>query len=352
MSESDDHDDNPEGGTNGHKVNGHKLPNLGGLLGRPATAEMDTELPGDLPFDMEAAQRALTPLQAEIPEDAFTAPILGTERQGGGIVIGSGGLILTIGYLVVEAESVAVLDGEGRPTEAEVLAYDFESGLGLCRAASPLDRPVLNFGSVRNLEPGQSVVTSCGGAETIVQTVVAKRPFQGYWEYALDEAVITTPPHPNWGGAAMIGMDGLLYGVGSLYIEDATEGAEETAGNMVVPIDLLEPVMDDLIEHGRRPGPGRPWLGVFVDERMGHVIVLGVSPQGPAASTGLAQGDVILRVNGKAVGGLAEFYATLWDGGEAGMEVGLTLMRDGRVFESRIRSADRDSFLKIPRWER
>jgi S1-C subfamily serine protease len=353
MSRRGDRDEEDRTGrANGHKVNGHKLPHLSGLLGRPTGEDVQAQLPGDMPFDVEAAHRALTPLQAEIPEDAFTAPILGTERQGGGIVIGSGGLILTIGYLIVEADSVAVLDGEGRPTEAEVLAYDFESGLGLCRAIAPLNRPVLNFGTVKDLAPGAQVVTSCGGAETIVQTVVERRPFQGYWEYALDEAVITTPPHPNWGGAAMIGMDGLLYGVGSLYIEDATEGAENAAGNMVVPIDLLPPVLDDLIAHGRRSGPARPWLGVFVDERMGHVIVLGVSPRGPAASTGLDQGDVILRVNGEAVGGLADFYRQLWSSGEAGVEIGLTLMRQGRVFESVIRSADRDSYLKIDRWER
>lgn len=355
MSESDEGpgEGPDEGGVNGHKVNGHKHPKLARMLGRPAGPDLSAELPGDLPFDMEAARRALTPLQAEIPEDAFTAPILGTERQGGAIVIGAGGLILTIGYLIVEAESVAVLDADDRPTEAEVLAYDFETGLGLCRAVSPLDRPMLNFGTVRDLTPGSAVVTSCGGAETVVQTVADKRPFQGYWEYALDEAVITTPPHPNWGGAAMLGMDGLLYGVGSLYIEDAaeSEGGKQMAGNMVVPIDLLEPVLDDLIANGRRSGPARPWLGVFVDERMGHVILLGVSPRGPAAASGLDQGDVILRVNGEAVGGLADFYDRLWSG-EAGAEIGLTLMRDGRVFETQIRSADRDSYLKIPRWGR
>jgi S1-C subfamily serine protease len=343
----------------GFKVNGHKLPDLVRLLGGgrsgpgPSAAGIEEVDPDELPFDVEAVHRALTPLQAEIPEDAFTAPILGTERQGGGMVIGAGGLILTIGYLIVEAESVAVLDAEGRPTEAEVLAYDFESGLGLARATAPLDRPILNFGTVRDLRPGSTVITSCGGAETIVQTVTAKQPFQGYWEYALDEAVYTTPAHPNWGGAAMVGMDGLLYGVGSLYLEHAGPEGESQPGNMIVPIDLLDPILNDLLTHGRRQGPARPWLGVFVDERMGHVVVLGTSPRGPAASAGLNQGDIILRVNGRAVGGLADFYETLWASGPAGAEIGLTLMRQdaGSSFETVIRSADRDSYLKIPRWE-
>lgn len=340
----------------GFKVNGHRLPNLTALFGRsPAAAAIGTTEadPEDLPFDVEAVHRALTPLQTEIPEDAFTAPLLGTERAGGGIVIGAGGLILTIGYLIVEAESVAVLDADNRPTEAEVVAYDFESGLGLVRAVAPLDRPILNFGTVRDLGPGSTVVTSCGGSETIVQTITDKRPFQGYWEYALDEAIFTTPAHPNWGGAAMIGMDGLLYGVGSLYIEDAAEDGERQPGNMIVPIDLLEPIMEDLVLHGRRSGPGRPWLGVFVDERQGHVVVLGISPRGPAAGSGIEPGDIILRVNGNAVGSLADFYQQLWGTGPAGDDIGLTVMRQdvGSSFEMRVTSANRDQFLKIDRWE-
>ncbi|WP_417519645.1 S1C family serine protease [Minwuia sp.] len=352
-------DDDPQdrGDGPGFKVNGHKLPNLTALLGGgpgAAAASVQQVDPEDLPFDVEAVHRALTPLQAEVPEDAFTAPLLGTERQGGGIVIGSGGLILTIGYLIVEAESVAVLDAEGRPTEADVIAYDFESGLGLARAVAPLNRPVLNFGTVRDLGPGSTVVTSCGGSETIVQTVTGKRPFQGYWEYALDEAIYTAPAHPNWGGAAMIGMDGLLYGVGSLYIEDADADGKPRPGNMIVPIDLLEPILDDLIVNGRRSGPARPWLGLFVDERMGHVVVLGTSPRGPASSTGLEQGDMILRVNGNAIGSLADFYEQLWTAGPAGVAIGLTVMQQeaGSAYEMTIQSADRDSYLKIDRWER
>ncbi|WP_416900103.1 MAG: S1C family serine protease [Minwuia sp.] len=350
-------DDDETGEEKGFKVNGHKLPNLTALFGSGPAAAAAAVTPAendDLPFDVEAVHRALTPLQAEIPEDAFTAPLLGTERAGGGIVIGAGGLILTIGYLIVEAESVAVLDSEGRPTEADVLAYDFESGFGLVRAVSPLNRPMLNFGTVRDLKVGSSVVTSCGGAETIVQTVTGKRPFQGYWEYALDEAIYTAPAHPNWGGAAMIGMDGLLYGVGSLYIEDATAGGKPRPGNMIVPIDLLEPILNDLIIKGRRNAPPRPWLGLFADERMGHVVVLGTSPSGPAAHSGLEQGDIILRVNGVAVGSLAEFYEQLWSAGPAGSDIALTLMRQdaGSSFETSIRSADRDSYLKIQRWQK
>jgi S1-C subfamily serine protease len=353
-------DENNEGSTEGapgegFKVNGHRLPNLTALFGRgPAATSIGTSEadPEELPFDVEAVHRALTPLQSEIPDDAFTAPLLGTERAGGGIVIGAGGLILTIGYLIVEAESVAVLDADDRPTEAEVVAYDFETGLGLVRAVAPLNRPILNFGTVRNLGPGSTVVTSCGGSETIVQTITDKRPFQGYWEYALDEAVFTTPAHPNWGGAAMIGMDGLLYGVGSLYIEDSAEDGERQPGNMIVPIDLLEPVLEDLVLHGRRSGPARPWLGLFVDERQGHVVVLGTSPRGPAAGTGIEAGDFILRVNGSAIGSLADFYQQLWGAGPAGAEIGMTIMRQdvGSSFEMQITSANRDEFLKIKRW--
>ncbi|MDF1719511.1 MAG: S1C family serine protease [Minwuia sp.] len=338
--------------TNGHKVNGHKHPALSSVTGSKSRA---AQQPGDgaeeLPFDLEATRRALTPVQSEIPENAFTAGILGTERQGGGIVIGANDLVLTIGYVVVEAESVAVLNAGGEPIEADVVAYDFESGLGLIRAVEPLDRPVLEFGSVRNLSVGTPVVASCGGAETIMQEIVGKRRFCGYWEYRLEEALFTMPVHPNWGGAALIGMDGLLYGVGSLYVEDATGSDEQAIGNMFVPIDLLVPVLDDLLQDGRRAGPARPWIGVYAAEQNGHLVIMGVAATSPAASIGLTQGDVVLRVNEVAIGGLNDFYDQLWGAGDAGVEVGLTLMRDDRVFESRIRTASRDSFLKIPRWE-
>lgn len=345
--------DRPGGGkTNGHKVNGHKHPALSSVTGAK-TREQSGRGAGEeeLPFDFEAAHRTLTPIQSEIPENAFTAGILGTERQGGGIVIGANDLVLTIGYVVVEAESVAVLNDGGEPIEADVVAYDFESGLGLVRAVEPLNRPIMEFGSVRNLSVGTPVVASCGGAETVRQKVVGKRPFCGYWEYRLDEAIFTMPVHPNWGGAALIGMDGLLYGIGSLYVEDARGGDEQAIGNMFVPIDLLTPVLDDLLQDGRRAGPARPWMGVYAGEQNGHLVIMGVASTSPAAAIGLTQGDVILRVNEVAIGGLNDFYDQLWGAGQAGVEVGLTLMRDGRVFESRIRTASRDSFLKIPRWE-
>lgn len=339
-----------EGGkTNGHKVNGHKLPGLSPLFGATGGRVAGSE---SLPFDLEATQRALTPVQAEIPKDAFTAGILGTTRAGGGILIGSGNLVLTIGYLVVEAQSVAVTDSRGRPVEAEVIAYDFESGFGLVRALSSLGRPLLNFGTVHDLEVGTSVVASCGGAETLIQQVADKRGFTGYWEYRLDEAIFTTPAHPNWGGAALVGMDGLLYGVGSLYVEDAAPGQDKSVGNMFVPIDLLEPVLDDLLVNGRRATPPRPWLGVYAAERMGHLVIMGVAQGGPAVVAGLDQGDIVLRVGATAIGSLDEFYTAVWGFGEAGVVLPLTVMRDGRVFETSVRSADRDSFLKIPRWTR
>ncbi len=338
--------------TNGHKVNGHKHPALSSATTR-RTRERPPAPEGveDLPFDLEAARRALTPIQSEIPDNAFTAGILGTERQGGGIVIGADDLVLTIGYVVVEAESVAVLNEGGEAIEADVVAYDFESGLGLVRAVEPLNRPVMTFGSARNLTVGTPVIASCGGAETVYQKIVGKRPFCGYWEYRLDEALFTMPAHPNWGGAALIGMDGLLHGVGSLNVEDATGGSEQAIGNMFVPVDLLAPVLDDLLRDGRRSGPARPWMGVYAAEQNGHLVIMGVASTSPAAAIGLTQGDVVLRVNEVAIGGLNDFYDQLWGAGQAGVEVGLTLMRDNRVFESRIRTASRDSFLKIPRWE-
>ena len=304
----------------------------------------------DLSFDLETALEAVVGLRAEIPDDAFTAAILGTEREGNGIVIDDNGLVLTIGYLITEAAAVRLTTVAGKTIVAEAVGYDYESGLGLVRSVAPIDVPPLELGNSADLEEREPVIIAGHGGrgQTIGGRVVSKREFAGYWEYMLDEAIFTTPPHPNWGGTALIGHDGTLRGVGSLYVEDAAGGNRPVAGNMMVPIDLLKPILSDLTTYGRVRRKQRPWLGLFTAETMGHLFVAGVAPGGPADDSGLESGDVIVSLNGLNLDGMIDFYRKLWAIGPAGVTVHFTVLRGGDAIDVPVHTADRYAFLKSP----
>ena len=330
-------------------VNGHRPDFLPQLL-HPAFKATLRPQPARLGYDLDRVLAAIMPLRAEIPDDAFTAPILGTEREGSGILIDGDGLILTIGYLIIEAETTIVVDHSGRPVPARVVAYDYDSGFGLVRAQAPLGRPIVELSADgRGLGLASDVVIAAGGGfqHALAAKLVGRRPFVGYWEYMLDDAYFTAPPHPNWGGAGLIAPDGRLAGVGSLYVQDAVGGTETAPGNMFVPIQLLFDVFDDLIRHGRSGGPARPWLGLFTAEHEGSLIVIGAAPTSPAAESGLQTEDLILRIAGEPIASMADFYRLLWSLGEAGIDVPLTVKRGANVFELAVASADRYRFLKM-----
>lgn len=335
-------------GEPGH-FNGHRASGMLNLL-HPALRSAPRPERKILPFDLDETLKAVVPLRAEIFEDAFTAPLLGTEREGSGIVIDNEGLILTIGYLIAEARQVTVGSERGM-VPADLVAYDYETGFGLVRASPPLDARPIPFGSVDVLERADAVIvgTQGGYEQSISATVVSKRQFAGYWEYLLDEAVFTSPPHPNWGGAALISEDGFLLGVGSLYVEDAIEGPEAVPGNMFVPIDLLKPVFADLVSRGRTDEQPRPWLGMFTAEAGGHLVVAGVAPGGPADRAGIQQGDMLITLDGSLLAEMAAFYRLLWSLGPAGVDIRLGLARDGDNFEIKVRTGDRYSFMKLSR---
>lgn len=292
---------------------------------------------------------AVVRLRAEVPPDARTAPGLGTEREGNGVVIDDNGLVLTIGYLILEAMSVTVFDAGGRPVQSEILAYDYDTGFGLVRARAPLGvRPLPIGDSDKLAERDPVLITDHAGADgTIGAVVVSRREFAGYWEYLLDNAIFTAPPHPNWGGAALIDLDGKLVGIGSLVVNDAMRKAGPVPGNMFVPINLLKPIFADLLDQGRAGGPQRPWLGMFTAEHSGHVMVTRVAPDGPAAAAGLRAGDVVLGVGGQAVGSMAELFRKVWRVGPAGTEIPMRVGRDGQVTEMAVHSADRYDYLKL-----
>lgn len=306
--------------------------------------------PEDYDFELEAALEAVVGLKTRIPADAFTADTLGTERIGHGVVIREDGVILTIGYLVTEAETVWINLPGGRTAQGHVLGYDQETGFGLVQALARLDIEPLKLGNSSRASIGEHVVVAGGGGrgKAVAARIVAKQEFAGYWEYVLDEAIFTAPAHPHWGGTALIGPAGDLLGIGSLHVQHGGEDDEVRDLNMVVPIDLLKPILPDLTTIGRTRKPARPWLGLFATEVGGRVVVAGIAKRGPASGADLKVADVILSVAGTEVVSLAQMFRRVWSLGQAGVEVPLRLNRGGRTFEVRITSTDRRGMLKGP----
>jgi S1-C subfamily serine protease len=293
------------------------------------------------------ALQSIVGVRSLIPEDAFTAATLGTRREGSGVVIRENGLVLTIGYLITEAEDVWLTTQTGRVVPAHALAYDQETGFGLVQALDRLDLPAIEFGAATQAEIGDPVVLADGIGQVVRANIVAKQEFAGYWEYLLDEAIFTAPAHPSWGGAALIGSDGKLLGIGSLHLQMG-RGDEISEVNMIVPIDLLPPILNDLLARGGVDKPPRPWLGAFSAESNGEVVVMSVTEGGPAAQAGMRAGDIISDVRDGEIDGLADFYRKLWASGPAGSEVPIRIVRNGRETWLRVKSADRGSFLRKP----
>jgi S1-C subfamily serine protease len=288
-------------------------------------------------------------LHSIIPPDASSAETLGTERAGNGVLIDDG-LILTIGYLITEAETVWLHLGDGRVVSGHALGVDFESGFGLVQALGHIDLDPLPLGSSAAAKIGDAVVVGGAGGRTrsVASRIAAKQEFTGYWEYLLDEAIFTLPAHPNWGGTGLINGSGELIGIGSLQLEREREGKAEHV-NMIVPIDLLKPVLDDLRQFGRVNKPPRPWLGMYSTEIDHRVVVVGISEKGPAGRAELKTGDVILAVNGDKITSQTGFYRKLWSLGPAGVDVPLTVYHEGVTFDVTLTSIDRAKFLKAPR---
>jgi len=300
-------------------------------------------------FDLGAALDAVVLLRAEIPADAFTAPILGTVRTGNGAVIREDGLVLTIGYLITEAHSVWLTANDGATVPAHPLAYDQVTGFGLVQPLGRLGAPALPRGRGTACAVGEEVIVASHGGRphALRAEVILKREFAGYWEYVLDEALFTAPAHPEWGGSALIGSDGRLLGIGSLLVQESVRG-QSVQGNMMVPVDLLEPIFDDMLRIGRPSRPPRAWLGLYATEGSGPPVVRAVTSDGPADRAGVQPADLLVEVAGDRVMGLADLFRKIWRRGPAGTEIPLTIARGGRRLSIRILSADRSDFLKKP----
>jgi len=276
---------------------------------------------------------------------ARSSASLGAQREGTGVVIDSNGLVLTIGYLVTEADKVELWTADGKVFPATVIASDPSTGMGLLKALTPLPVKPVDMGE-SSVVAERELVLIVGFDGVAPAYVVSKRKFVGYWEYLLDEAIYTAPATVNWQGAALLSSDGKLLGIGSLVVGDALGTSANIPGNMFVPIDAVKPVLGDMIANGKITTKPRPWIGVNTQEVQGILIVTRVSPEGPAEDAGLKSGDVIVGIGGKAVQGQADFYTKLWASGAAGVDVPLDVLKGNQVQNYTVKSQDRDSYFR------
>ena len=291
----------------------------------------------------EEILKAVVKVRAVIPDSAVTAPLLGTEREGNGILIDSDGYILTIGYMILEADIIEVTDSEDQVIEAKFIGYDYDTGFGLIKADKLLKAAPLKLGSSSELKQGDpALVAGHKGSDDVVGVrVVSRGEFVGYWEYLLENAIYTTPPYQNYGGAALIGPDGSLLGIGSIFTQIAFPGYGAIPANMFVPIDLLKPILDDLKTDGRPRQPQKPWLGVHTEESHGRVFVTRLMPGGPGEKGDLQAGDIILKVNQQPITGQADFYRKVWALGNAGVKVPISILRATQIKAITLNSIDR-----------
>ncbi|MEM8950824.1 MAG: S1C family serine protease [Pseudomonadota bacterium] len=292
---------------------------------------------------------AIVQVDSVVPSNARTADGLGTRRSGTGVVIDDAGLVLTVGYLILEAIEVSVVGPDGRDMPANIVAYDHETGFGLIRTNIPIDVTPLSLGDADDVALSEPllVASHMGRLEAKGVFLVDRRPFAGYWEYLLEDAMFTAPPHARFGGAALINREGRLVGIGSLILRDADPRGRRGPANMFIPVDALKPILADLLADGRRKQPAHPWLGLFLEEHRGRIFVTRVAPDGPGQDAGMAVGDLILGIDGAVVNSLADFYRDLWQRGEAGVDIPLDVVRNNEISMTVIKSGNRYRYLKL-----
>lgn len=298
--------------------------------------------------DADNAISAVVRVRVKTISDARTNANLGSSREGSGVVIDDSGHIVTIGYIVIEADSIEVTTQEGRTLPAVVVGYDHATGFGLLRATVPLKVKPLALGESEKLQVSDPVmILTAGGRETAsIAYVVARRPFSGSWEYLLDNAIFTSPPTLEWAGAALINRNGKLVGVGSLLVRDAAERESPLPGNMFVPVDILKPILADLKRSGRRAGKPRPWIGMATESVQGRLFVTRISEGGPADRAGIHEGDILLGIGSDPVRSHADLYKRMWAMGEAGVEVPLKVLQGVDIVNLKVKSIDRVTYFR------
>ena len=279
--------------------------------------------------------------------DARSLRTLGREREGSGILVAPSGLILTIGYLILEADTITVTDNAGKSVSATIVAYDHATGFGLVRPVVPINAKGATLGSSREVaETDKLIFATHGGKDSAsLATVASKRRFAGYWEYLVDDAIFTVPPRGDHSGAALINREGKLVGIGSLIVADAAVPNRRFPGNMFVPIDLVKPILEQIAAVGKSNETARPWIGLSTQEVEGRLFVLRVQDDSPAAAAGLKTGDIILGIGGDKVATLEQFYRRLWSG-QPGTAIRLNVLQGTDVREVDVRSIDRTQYMR------
>jgi serine protease Do len=297
--------------------------------------------------DGEQLRNAIVQVRTKILPNARSLATLGPRREGTGVLVREG-YVATIGYLVIEAETIEVSTAGGQTVPATLAGYDHASGFGLLKLVAPLAGKPLPLGDAASLgerDPALVATSSTREGVSLVY-IVSRRAFTGNWEYHLDSAIFTYPAVDAWSGAPLIGPQGELLGIGSLIVPDAGGAGTPSPGNLFVPVDLLKPILADLTKSGKRAGPPRPWLGVNAEEVRGRLFVSRVSAEGPSDKAGLRPDDILLSVAGEEVRTLADFYRRVWARGAAGVVVPLKVLRGMQVTDVPVRSIDRVEYFR------
>jgi serine protease Do len=297
------------------------------------------------------AHAAVVGVQVTTAEGARSAETLGRQRSGSGVVIGADGLVLTIGYLLLEADTIQVRTQDNRTLPARAVGYDLATGFGLLKPLLPLRgvSPVA-LGTLKDAGTGDALMAATGGADgdVAMTQLVSKRSFSGYWEYHIETALFTSPPIGNHSGAPLFNQRGELLGIGSLFVGDVLGGAPRVPGNMFVPVDLLKPILAEMQKTGTSSASRRPWLGLTSAEQGGRVQVVRVAPGSPAQAGGIEAGDVVLAIDGARVATLEEFYKRLWAHANPDDEIVLTVLQGADIRTLKIKAVDRMSTMARP----
>ncbi len=296
--------------------------------------------------DLQRFNSSIVRVNAKVPDDAGSSQTLGPDRVGTGIILDAR-TVLTIGYVTLEADAVMVTTASGKRIPASVAGYDHATGFGLVRTAVPLDGKPLPLGDSDAVSEKQKVLTlGHGEPEATEIFVLSRKPFAAGWEYLIERPIYTFPPVNNWSGAALITADGTLVGVGSLIVNDASPSQKGVPGNLFVPVNLLKPIMADLLANGRRSAGVQPWLGMTTEDVRGNLMVTRLARNGPAENAGVNVGDIVVGVGGDRIGEQADFYRKVWKVGPAGANIPLRLLKGGEVREVTVKSIDRFDFLR------
>jgi S1-C subfamily serine protease len=321
------------------------------LCAGPALAASPPSVQQDGIETLTRALQAVVGVQVTATEDARSAQTLGRQRAGSGVVIGPDGLILTIGYLILEADSIQVTTHDNRVIPARPVGYDQATGFGLVRALLPLrgTQPV-TLGSAADTAPETPLIAATGGEDggMALTRLVSARPFSGYWEYHIENALFTAPPLRNHSGAPLFNRRGELLGIGSLFVGNALGDERPVPGNMFVPVDLLKPVLAEMQQTGSTRVSRRPWLGLSSTEQGGRVQIVRVSREGPAYEAGLAAGDVVLAIDDEKVSTLEGFYKKLWARPDPEGEVRLIVLHGSEIRQVTVKAVDRMKTIRRP----